>query len=283
MSLAASDLVIANLALNHLGQPNIAALDTTTENGRKMSAVYSLAVAEVLRDVRPNWAKKRAIFHQVVDAEKTITGATAADPVVITSVAHGFSTGDIIAIYDVGGMTDLNGLMYEVTVLTSSTFSLADINGHNIDGTDFDAFTTGGKCGIVSDAPAYGFAYRYAAPTDFVFLLEINGDEADTLNHSMEKDNEILTDETELQAKYIFLQTDTTKYDSDFILLVSYKLASLAAISITTLSTLKKTWEDEYQNNKAKAKGAKSQESGSKSGPQSTPIVTAWTNARRSE
>ena len=38
-----------------------------------------------------------------------ITGATQANPCVITAVAHGFSSGDRVSISDVVGMTELNG------------------------------------------------------------------------------------------------------------------------------------------------------------------------------
>lgn len=69
----------------------------------------------------------------------TITGATAANPVVITSINHNLQTGSIITISDVVGITQLNGNTYTVTVLTSSTFSL---NG--IDGTAFTAYVSGG-------------------------------------------------------------------------------------------------------------------------------------------
>ena len=44
--------------------------------------------------------------------EKTITGATAANPVVITSAGHGFSNGDKISISKVVGMVELLSLIH---------------------------------------------------------------------------------------------------------------------------------------------------------------------------
>jgi hypothetical protein len=69
-----------------------------------------------------------------------ISGATQANPVVITtSAAHPFSTGDIVRIEDVVGMTELNGSFYGVTRVTSTTFYL-----NLLDGTGFSAYTSGG-------------------------------------------------------------------------------------------------------------------------------------------
>jgi hypothetical protein len=72
-------------------------------------------------------------------SEKVITGATQADPVVITSVAHGYTTGDEVRIADVEGMTELNDREYEITVLSADTFSL-----NNEDGGSYGAYTGGG-------------------------------------------------------------------------------------------------------------------------------------------
>ena len=75
--------------------------------------------------------------------EGVITGATQASPVVITDVAHGRTTGDIIHIYDVAGMTEINSLQFTITVIDVDSFSL-----DGIDGTDYTAYTSGGTWAI---------------------------------------------------------------------------------------------------------------------------------------
>lgn len=80
----------------------------------------------------------------VVESEKNITGATQADPVVITSVAHGYANGDETYIGDVEGMTELNGKFYIIANKTANTYELTDIDGNDIDGTGFSAYTSGG-------------------------------------------------------------------------------------------------------------------------------------------
>lgn len=80
-----------------------------------------------------------------LDDSKTITGATKANPVVITSAAHGFTNGDQIKIVDVIGMTELNGLFYKVKGKTDDTFQLTNTDDVNIDGTDYTTYVTGGE------------------------------------------------------------------------------------------------------------------------------------------
>ncbi len=80
-----------------------------------------------------------------LDNPKTISGATKANPVVITATAHGFSNGDQVKIVDVVGMTELNGLFYKVTGKTDDTFKLTNTQDVNINGTDFSTYVTGGE------------------------------------------------------------------------------------------------------------------------------------------
>jgi hypothetical protein len=74
----------------------------------------------------------------------TITGATQANPVVITATAHGFVDGDEIKIDSVAGMTEINGYRFFVTNKTANTFELYDLDGFSVDGTGYTAYTSGG-------------------------------------------------------------------------------------------------------------------------------------------
>ena len=56
----------------------------------------------------------------------TITGATVASPVVVTSTSHGLSNGDTVDITEVVGMTELNGNRYKVANKTDHTIELTD-------------------------------------------------------------------------------------------------------------------------------------------------------------
>jgi len=82
----------------------------------------------------------------ILETAKTITGATQANPVVITSNSHGFENGDEVRITEVVGMTQLNQNRYVVANKTTNTFELTDqITGANIDGSAFTAYGSAGK------------------------------------------------------------------------------------------------------------------------------------------
>jgi hypothetical protein len=78
-----------------------------------------------------------------LDSPLTITGATQANPVVV-SVVNSLSNGDRIRIRDVVGMTELNHNTYLVANVTGTTVELQDVEGTNVDGTSFTAYVSGG-------------------------------------------------------------------------------------------------------------------------------------------
>lgn len=80
----------------------------------------------------------------LVSSTKTITGATAANPVVVTSASHGFNNGDEVVITEVVGMTQLNNRSFIVTNKTANTFELYDNDGVAVDGSAFTAYASGG-------------------------------------------------------------------------------------------------------------------------------------------
>jgi hypothetical protein len=94
-----------------------------------------------------SYARFHASGAQVLDSNSTssITGATSADPVVVTtSAAHNLSSNDEVYLTGVGGMTELNGRNFLVTVLTTTTFSIQTLDGDDVDGTGYTAYTSGG-------------------------------------------------------------------------------------------------------------------------------------------
>ena len=84
-----------------------------------------------------------------------ITGATKADPVVCTSVAHGYSDGDLIGVFDVVGMTELNGKIYMVDDSTADTYELQTPAGVDVDGTGYTTYVSGGATYHAVDSSGY--------------------------------------------------------------------------------------------------------------------------------
>lgn len=87
--------------------------------------------------------------------DKSISNATQADPVVITTTTnHGFSDGDMVRIEDVEGMTELNDNVYEIdtTGMGADEFKLKLEDGSDyLDGSGFTAYDSGGTVYTVAD------------------------------------------------------------------------------------------------------------------------------------
>lgn len=88
------------------------------------------------------------------DTNFTITGATAANPVVITtSAAHGYSNTDLVRVDDVLGMTQINYTVFKIANVAATTFELTNRDtGTNIDGTGYTAYISGGKARKLTDS-----------------------------------------------------------------------------------------------------------------------------------
>jgi hypothetical protein len=103
----------------------------------------------------PEWARP------LPDADfltATITGATQADPVVI-SATNGFTNGKTVYITNVNGMTEINGRQFVVANRTTTTLELSgeDGTGHGAfvaDDTSNLPSTSGDQLGRVSEVVA---------------------------------------------------------------------------------------------------------------------------------
>lgn len=70
---------------------------------------------------------------------KNITAATKANPVKLTSTAHGLAEGSVVVLAAIGGMTQLNAKVGVVKVVDANSFELPGINS-----TDYTSYTSGG-------------------------------------------------------------------------------------------------------------------------------------------
>ena len=94
-----------------------------------------------------NSANSLTIAALMGGVSKSISNATATDPVVITTTnAHDYTEGTPVTIVDVIGMTQLNGNEYYADVLTGNSMALYtdEFLATSVDGTGFTAYTSGG-------------------------------------------------------------------------------------------------------------------------------------------
>jgi len=92
---------------------------------------------------------------------ETITGITAADPAVVTSAAHTRTNGETIRVVGVKGFqkdtgsldsennaileTGVNGKLFKVANKTTNTYELTDVDGADLDASEFTAYGSGGE------------------------------------------------------------------------------------------------------------------------------------------
>jgi len=79
------------------------------------------------------------------DGPFTVTSITQTDPALVTATDHTFSDGDQIRFSSVGGMTEVNYVVFTVGPVTGSTFELRDSTDDvDVNSVDFTEYTSGG-------------------------------------------------------------------------------------------------------------------------------------------
>jgi hypothetical protein len=131
-------------ATNRPGTKFIGEVDDSSKVSRLIPFIFSTSVTYILE-----FANKKVRFIKngsyIFETAQNISGITAADPAVITtSGTHGYSTGDEIAVAGITGMTELNGRNFKITVLSTTTFSIQDNAGTDIDSSAYTAYASGG-------------------------------------------------------------------------------------------------------------------------------------------
>ena len=81
-----------------------------------------------------------------------VTGATNAQPVVVTAPSHGIPEGALVRFTGIGGMNELNGPTFRAVDCTDDGFALETPNGVTIDGSAFGTFTAGGTVRLLASS-----------------------------------------------------------------------------------------------------------------------------------
>jgi Flp pilus assembly protein TadG len=110
--------------------------------------------------------------------ERTISGATNARPVVITSSSHGFSNNDVVWITGASGMTQLNNKAYRVTNRTTNTFELYTLAGVRVDGRYWGSYSGNARvrrcqnndCSVTITSSSHGLSNN-----QYVHITGVNG------------------------------------------------------------------------------------------------------------
>ncbi|KQW82598.1 hypothetical protein ASC65_10305 [Brevundimonas sp. Root1279] len=116
----------------------------------------------------------------LVGTAKTITGATKARPVVITSASHGFANNDVVWITGATGMTQLNNKPYVVKNKTTNTFELYTLSGSRVNGENYNAYT--GTAGRIQRCQNNDCSITFTTSSnhglsnnDYVYFTDVSG------------------------------------------------------------------------------------------------------------
>lgn len=141
-----NDWEALNESLSPDGTPTLQLVKTYTNAGENQVREIRKPVGSTVtlqRNVSPfvdySLDDTTGIVTLVADWTAAIENITQANPAVVTITGHGRSTGDIIYLADIEGMTELNDAAYTITVIDVDNFSL-----DGVDSTGFSAYTNGG-------------------------------------------------------------------------------------------------------------------------------------------
>lgn len=110
---------------------------------------------------------------------QNLTAATQANPVVVTySGSDTYSNGDRVIITGVSGMTQLNNREFIVANVNTgaNTFELKDTTNTNVNGTGYEAYTSGGSISEIYEIAspyleADLFEIKYTQSADIIYLV----------------------------------------------------------------------------------------------------------------
>jgi len=163
-----------------------------------------------------------------LDSPKTISGATAADPVVITATANGFSDGDLVRIVRVKGMTELNTNTYKIFEKATNSFELAAV-----DGTTVTAVTRANPGSVT--AAGHGLSTSdEVAFFDIGGMTQLNGN-----GYTITKvDANTFTIGVDTSAFTTFTSGGTVHLATDGTAFTAYSAAGEARVKVTTVTGL---------------------------------------------
>jgi len=114
----------------------------------------------------------------------------------------------------------------------------------------------------LSSTPIFGYTYEFQLPGDCMRVIEVNNGSFVITNYKIEG-RKILTDYDTLYIKYLGNVTDPNQYTSQFIMLLSTRLAAELAYAITNNKANAEHVASLYQERLRMAKATDAQESDS--------------------
>jgi hypothetical protein len=114
---------------------------------------------------------------------------------------------------------------------------------------------------VTADTPAWGYNYEYTIPTDCLRVLEIDDDVPWAVEINPVSGAKVLvTDASEVLAKYIRKTTDTTLFSAYFDEVLATRMAADMAYALVQSTSLAQSMMDVYMKMLAQARSFDGQE-----------------------
>lgn len=119
--------------------PSVAQIENADPLGASQVTrlIRTIRASETYREDTARWPdiEKKVVFR--AGRKKTLSGASNTSPIVITSMAHGFSNDELVTVQNILGNTAANGV-WVIANATANTFELIGSTGNG-------AYTNGGE------------------------------------------------------------------------------------------------------------------------------------------
>ena len=235
MAQSADDL--ANQALAILGAETIGSISDNTHNARVINTKLDVVRLKLLRGHYWNFARARTQPSLLTVSDVTDSGGLIK---ITTSSAHGLSTGQKATVIEVKGTHEANGT-WTITVTSTTEFTLDDSEFTN-------AYVSGGKTGR---APAFGYDWSHALPSDYLRLISIDGSSEGPWRV---ESGRLLTDIQEPKIAYVKDVTDYTAMDPSFYDVLAYAVATDVCMRVTQDNGLRQELAQEFRERLRQAK-----------------------------
>jgi hypothetical protein len=238
--MAQSDLECANIALTKIGAAKITALADATETAIACNLVLDPLKKSLLRMSPWNFAIKRANLSPTFVNITSIVDS-GGNYKINTASTSGLANGDRVTIGGVVGNEGANGSWIIEALVANTSFEL-------VDSVFAGTYVSGGTW---TEAPAFGYTYQVAMPSDWIRTLRVN--DQNPGDYRMEA-NFLYVDDYPVELKYVYNVTDYTQMDVAFYDLLSTALALQVSYKISASSTLLEQLRDIYRRQMAKVR-----------------------------
>jgi len=233
--MAATETILANLALYRMGQSTISDIDGTDILSVKVSALYDQARDELMTEgPELGWKFARRRYNGIDDESITITAIdelVSASTITVTATDHTFVAGDMV---ELDGDTGYDGTYDVISVTGTTSFVVA---------ATFVATGTG-----TAHWRSEEYSYRYLIPTTPTVLRVISVQAGGLeLSDWIEEGGYVLTNQSSDEVDMVIVQqiTNTTKFPTWFTTALVLKLAIALTYNLTQdLKSAQLLWQD---------------------------------------